>query len=323
MTLGTLTLVIALLLAAGSAQAQPSKVYRIGVLEMSVSGNAANIDALRKGLRELGYEEGRNFAFEFRSADGRGDRFPALAKELVREKVDVIVTRGTPAVTAAKAATTVIPIVMTSASDPVGTGIVQGLARPGGNVTGLASLSAELAAKRLGLLREILPRLARLAIISNLGNPALVRVRESFVSAGRPVGIEIHSFDARNADDLARAFEAAAQNHMEAVDITVDTVTLTNRQRIAELAVKHRLPTMFPSHEFVDAGGLMSYGADYAEQYRRAATFVDRILKGAKPSELPIEQTSKFGLTINLKTARALGLTLPQSLTLRADHLIQ
>jgi putative ABC transport system substrate-binding protein len=325
--LGRLALGVALsLVAVAGASAQPpaNRLYRIGVLETtSLTRNAANIEALKQGLGELGYIEGRNFVIEYRSADGRPERYRDLVADLVRLKVDVIMTRGTPAALAAKAATATIPIVMTSSGDPVATGIVPGLAQPGGNVTGLSAMVGELGGKRLELLKLALPGLARVGHISNRSNPAFINAWPVVEQAARSLRLEVFVLDVRKPEDLEPAFDAAAGRRADAVVITLDSVTLTHYQRITELAVKHRLPSISPAREFAEAGSLMSYGTNYADLYRRSATYVDRIFKGAKPGDLPIEQASKFELVINLRAARALGVTLPQTLTLRADHLIR
>jgi putative tryptophan/tyrosine transport system substrate-binding protein len=307
------------------AEAQQSgKMYRIGVLEtMSATLNTANLDAFRQGLRELGYEERRDFVIEYRSADGRPERFPGLATELVRLKVDLIVTRGTPAVLAAEKATGSIPIVMATSADPTRFGIVSSLARPGGNVTGLSTIAVELAGKRLELLKEAIPRITRIALLGNMSNPASTSNWRQIEVAARSLGLEPQLLDVRVPEDFARAFDTAIKHRADAVQVTNDTLTQTNLRRIVDLSAKHRLPSIFASREFVDAGGLMAYGPNFTDLYRRAATYVDKILKGAKPADLPIEQPTKFELVINLKTAKALGLTIPQSLLVRADELIQ
>jgi putative tryptophan/tyrosine transport system substrate-binding protein len=307
------------------ALAQPAgRVWRIGVLELtSATLNAANLEALRKGLRELGYVEGRNLAIDYRSADGRSDRFADLAAGLVRDKVDVIVTRGTPAVMAAKDATASIPIVMAASGDPLRTGVVAGLARPGGNVTGLSAFTLELLAKRIEILREAVPGLTRIGYLHNMGNPVAPRQWDELNAAAPALGIELELLDVRKLEDLAPAFAAATAQRAHALVIGNDTVTHVNRQHLVELAARHRLPAMYLAREFVDAGGLMTYGVSYPDLYRRAATFVDKIFKGAKPSDLPIEQPIKFELIVNLKTAKALGLTISESFLLRADGVIE
>jgi putative ABC transport system substrate-binding protein len=299
---------------------QAGKVYRIGVLEMTpVALNAANLEAFRQGLRELGYVERQNYAIEYRSADGRPERFPDLA----RLKVDLIVTRGTPAALAAKNATRTIPIVMATSGDPVGTGAVSGLARPGGNVTGLSTLNREVFGKRFGLLREAIPGMARLAVVENLSNTTFVTQRRQIEVAARSLGFQPQFLDVRTPEDLGRAFDTAIKQRADAVFVGPDTLTQTNVGRIVDLSAKHRLPSIYSSREFVEAGGLMAYGVSYPEQYRRAATYIDKIFKGAKPGDLPVEQPTKFEFVINLKTAKALGLTIPQSLLQRADQVIE
>jgi putative ABC transport system substrate-binding protein len=315
----------AVLLAAPlAAEAQQSgKGWRIGVLEGTpVAPNAANLEAFRQGLRELGYVERRDYEIEYRSADGRTDRFPDLVAELVRLKVDLIVTRGTTGALAAKNATRTIPIVMATSGDPVAVGLVASLARPGGNVTGLSSINAELVGKRLGLLKEAIPGIARIAVVLNLSNPTLVTQRKQIEVAARSLGFQAQLLDVRKPEDLRRAFDTAVKQRADAVHVGLDFLAQSNLGRIVDLAAKHRLPTIYSTRDFVDAGGLMAYGVSRLEMYRHAATYVDKIFKGAKPGDLPVEQPTKFELVINLKTAKALGLTIPQSLLLRADEVI-
>jgi putative tryptophan/tyrosine transport system substrate-binding protein len=303
---------------------QPSRVYRIGVLELSpAASNAANFDALRKGLRELGYVEGQNLVLDYRSADGGAERFPQLAAELLRLNVDLIVTRGTPAVMAAKNATGTVPIVMAASAEPVETGVVARLARPGGNVTGLSALSTELVAKRLELLRETVAGIRRIALLANMENPAVPSQWEEFKTAAPLLGFEAQLLDVRKSEDIARAFHTAIAQRADAIFVQNDTVTLTNRRQLVELAAKHRLPAMYNNREWIDAGGLIAYGVSYPDLYRRAAIFVDKIFKGATPADLPVEQPTKFELVINLKTARALGLDMPPPLLARADEVIE
>jgi putative ABC transport system substrate-binding protein len=323
--IGLVILTLSLVVAPFAVEGQPTgKVYRIGVLEtVSSTLNTANLDAFRQGLRELGYVEGQNFVIEYRSADGQPERFPGLATELVRLKVDLIVTRGTPAVLAAKKATGSIPIVMASSADPAGYGIVSGLARPGGNVTGLSTIGVELAGKRLELLKEAIPRIARIAQLANMSSPASASQWPQIEVAARSLGLEPQLLDVRASEDFARAFDTAIKQRADAVSVANDTLIQTNRRRIVDLSAKHRLPSIFGSREFVDAGGLMAYGPNFTDLYRRAATYVDKIFKGAKPGDLPVEQPTKFELVINLKTAKALGLTIPQTLLQRADQVIE
>ena len=279
--------------------------------------------AFRQRLRELGYVDGQNIAFEVRSAEGRAERLPDLAADLVRLKVDVIVAGGTPAPLAAKRATTAIPIVMASAGDPVGSGLVASLARPGGNVTGLSLLVPELGGKRLQLLKEVVPGVSRVAVLWNAANPYPVLVWRQTEAAARALGVHLQSLDVRGPDDLEGAFAAATRGRAGALITVEDPLTFGQRKRIVDFAARARLPAMYGFREFVDAGGLMSYAASLADLSRRAATYVDKILKGAKPADLPVEQPTKFELVINLKTAKALGLTIPPSVLIRADQVIQ
>ena len=310
--------------AAWPLAARAQSAYRIGVLETtSAALNAANFDALRQGLRQHGYIEGQNLVIEYRSADGRAERFPDLAAELVRLNVDLIVTRGTPAIFAAKNATKTIPVVMAASGDPLGAGVVAGLARPGGNVTGLSAFVTELQAKRLELLREMVPRINRIAALLNMSSPAEPPQWEKTKVAARTLGIEPQLLDVRKPEDLGRAFETAIRQRADALVVGINVLTQANRRPIADLAMKHRLPAIYASREFVDAGGLVVLGVSYPDLYRRAATYVDKILKGAKPADLPIEQPTKFELIINLKTAKALGLDVPPTLLGRADEVIE
>jgi putative ABC transport system substrate-binding protein len=308
-----------------AAKAQPvGKVYRIGVLEaVPVASNAANLRAFRQGLRELGYVEGQNFVIEYRSADGRAERFPDLVIELIRLNVDVIVTRGTPAALAAKHATRTIPIVMASSGDPVATSIVASLAHPGGNVTGLSAFAVAIQTKQLELLREMVPQLERITFLFNMGNPVLQAQWQEAGPAARSMGLQPQLLDVRVARDLDPAFDAAVRQRASALIIGIDTLTQENRGQIVEALARRHLAAISREREFVDAGGLMSYGVHYADLYRRAAAYVDRILKGAKPGDLPIEQPTKLELVINLKTAKALGLTIPPSVLARADEVIE
>jgi putative ABC transport system substrate-binding protein len=303
---------------------QVQRVYRVGMLEtISPALNAANFDAFRQGLRALGYVEGENLVIEYRSADGDASRFPALATELVRLQVDVLVTRGTPAALAAKHAAGSIPVVMAAIGDPLGVGVVASLARPDGNVTGLSAFATELSGKRVELFREMLPGITRLAALLNMGNPLFPPQWEVTETVARSLGIEPQLLDVRKSEDIGRLFDAAITSRADALVVGADGVTQANRQSIIELATKHRLPTMYPSREFVDAGGLISYGVSYPHLYYRASGFVDKIFRGAKPGDLPVEQPTKLELVINLKTAQALGLTLSPMFLFRADEVIQ
>jgi putative tryptophan/tyrosine transport system substrate-binding protein len=319
--LGTLT--GGLLSTRPAAEAQPvGKVYRIGMLERtSPTVNAANLDAFRGGLRDAGYVEGKNFVIEYRSAEGRDDQFPGLATDLVRLKVDLIVTRGTPAALAAKNATGTIPVVITGLADPVGQGIVASLARPGGNITGVSAIVTELYAKRVELLRELLPKASRIAALFNMSNPSLPPAWKEIETAARSLGIQPQLLDVRKAEDLRPAFDGAVRQRADALVVGLDTLTQASQRVIVDLAARHRLPAAYASMEF--AGGLVIYGVNYPDHYRRAATFADRIFKGTQPGDLPVERPTKFELVINLKTAKALGLTIPQSLLQRADQVIE
>jgi putative ABC transport system substrate-binding protein len=304
-----------------SAQ-QSEKVYRIGMLERtSTAINAANLDGFRQGLRELGYAEGKNYVIEYRSADGRDERFPGLAAELVRLKVDLILTRGTPAALAAKNATGTIPVVITGVGDPVGQGIVAGLPRPGGNVTGLSATVTEIYPKRVELLRELVPGAARMAALFNMSNPAIPPAWKQVETAARSVGIQAQLLDVRKPEDLEPAFDAAMRQRADALVVGLDTLTQANQRLIVDLAATHRLPAIYASMEFV--GGLVAYGVNYPNMYRHAARFADKIFKGAKPADLPVEQPTKFALVINLKAAKALGLQVPPSLLAVADEVIE
>jgi putative ABC transport system substrate-binding protein len=327
LTIARLSTVVALLLltAPFATGAQPAgEIYRIGMLETrSAVLNAANIDAFRQGLRELGYTEGQNLEIVYRSSDGRDGRFPGLASELVRLKVDLILTRGTPAALAAKSATRTIPVVMAASGDPVASGLVASLGRPGGNITGLSLFNVEMYAKRVELLKELLPKLARIAGIFNMGNPVTAPQWNVVEASARSLGIQAQLLDVRRPEDLPRAFDAAAKQRAQALIVGLDGVTQGNLRPIAERAARQRLPSIYGAKEYVDFGGLITYGASDPSMYRRAATFVDKIFKGANPADLPVEQPTTFELVINLKTAKALGLTISPSLLGRADQVIE
>jgi putative ABC transport system substrate-binding protein len=316
---------LSLVAAPPAADAQQARtVYRIGMLETrSTELNAANVDAFREGLGELGYREGHNLQIAYRSSDGRDERFPALAAELVALKVDLILTRGTPAALAAKNATGTIPVVMAASGDPVGSRIVTSLGRPGGNVTGLSSGITESFPKRVELLAELLPGLKRIAAILNMGNPVVPPQWSIIETSARALGIEAQLLDVRRPGDLQGAFDAAAKRRAEALVVGLDGVTQANLRPIAELAAKQRLPSIYPAKDYAKLGGLMAYGSSDFHMYRRAAAFVDKIFKGAKPADLPVEQPMKWELVINLKTAKALGRTIPASVLARADEVIQ
>jgi putative ABC transport system substrate-binding protein len=314
-----------LLAAPFTAEAQHAgKIYRVGMLETrSATLNAANVDAFRQGMRELGYKQGQNLEIVYRSADGRDERFPALAGELVRLKVDLILTRGTPAALAAKRATGSIPVVMAASGDPVGSRIVTSLARPGGNITGLSSGITESFPKRVELLAELLPGLKRIGAILNMGNPVVPPQWDVVEASARSLDIEPHLLDVRRPEDLPGAFDEAAKQRAQALVVGLDGVTQANLRSIAELAAKQRLPSIYPAKDYAKLGGLMTYGSSDFDMYRRAAGFVDKIFKGAKPADLPVEQPTEWEFVINLKTAKILGLTIPPSLLARADQLIE
>jgi putative ABC transport system substrate-binding protein len=300
---------------------QAATIPRLGLL--ADSGDARLWEPLRQGLRDLGYVEGKNIVLEYRRSEGRSERLPDLAAELVRLKVDIIVTEGTPATVAAKRATTTIPIVMANTGDPLSSGLVSSLGQPGGNVTGLTGLGAGLATKRLSLLKEAVPKLSRLAFLWNPASPAQ-RSHFNEVQAGaRSLGVTLQALEVRSGDELERAFATMVRERPSALLITGELVHQRHIDRIVAFASKSRLPAMYQYKENVEAGGLMSYGSNYSDQRRRAAVYIDKILKGAKPADLPVEQPTKFELVINLKTAKALGLTIPQSLLQRADQVIE
>ena len=300
---------------------QVGRIYRIGLLEaVPAAQNAANLDALRKGLRDLGYVEGRNLIIEYRSAEGRAERFPDLASELVRLRVDLIVTRGTPAALAAKDATETIPLLMATMGDPHA--IVTSFAHPGGNITGVTTFSTELTAKRIELVKEMVPNLSRVGLLHNMGNPAAPPEWEETKRAARALGLHAELLDVRRQEDLRRAFELAVRQHVDALVIGPDGLTQMHQQTILDFVARNRLPAAWPAREFVEAGGLIAYAVNYPDLYFRFASFIDKIFKGGKPSEIPVEQPMKFELVINLKTAKALGITVPKSLLLRADDLI-
>ena len=309
-----------------SAQ-QPKKVSRIGFLSASdPAGESTRSEAIRLALRELGYIEGQNIAIEYRYAEGKIDRLPELAAELVRLKVDVIVVAGGDVlIRAAKSATKTIPIVLTGAgADPVEAGFVESLARPGGNVTGVTFLSRELGGKRLELLKEAVPKIARVAVLNDpAATGSALELKEDLPVAARSLGLTIQPWEVRAADDFERVFAALNKDRTDGLYVLGGTLMGANRKRIAGFALKSRLPSVYQSSEAVDDGGLMSYGADRADSYRRVAYYVDRILKGAKPADLPVEQPTKFELVINLKTAKQIGLTIPPEVLARATRLIR
>lgn len=306
---------------------QPKKVPRIGYLALlPAAADADRAEAILLALRERGYIEGRNIAIEYRYGEGKQDRLPPLAAELVALKVDVIVVAGPdPVVQVAMKATKTIPIVMTGlGSDPVYVGLVKSLAQPSGNVTGLTLLRGELGGKRLELLKEAVPKLARVAVLYSATTPGSAReLKEVLPPAARALGLTIHSWQVRTADEFGKAFAALNKQRPDGLYVPGGSLMGANRERIADLAIKNRLPSMYSNGPAVDAGGLMSYGADVTDGYRRVAYFVDRILKGAKPSDLPVEQPMKFELIVNLKTAKQIGLTIPPELLARVNRLIK
>lgn len=319
-----LAAIVALALFAATlvVEAQP-KVHRVGVLTPGPASRSPGFDAFVQGLRDLGYVEGRNIIIEYRSADDKLERLPALAAELVRINVDVIVAVPTPAVQAAKNATTTIPIVFSGVSDPVNFGLVASLARPGGNLTGQTNTAPDVSGKRLQLLKEIVPRASRVAVLWNAANPIIARqVRETEVAA-HALGTELSLAEIRGADDLESAFRTITAGRVDGLVVLADFLTMEHQGRITTLAAKHRLPTISEFREFAASGGLMAYGPSIPAAARRTAAYVDKILKGAKPGELPVEQPTKFDLVINLKTARMLGVTIPQSILLRADQVLE
>jgi putative ABC transport system substrate-binding protein len=302
---------------------QSGKLRTIGFLGPNTRSGASDwVAALAQRLRELGWMEGRSVTIEYRWAEGREERLAEIADEFVRLKVDVIVTSGTPAVMASKQATSVIPIVFATAGDPVGSGLVASLARPGGNVTGLATLVADLAGKRLELLREIVPDLGRLAIMGNASNPFTVLELNEVQAAAGTLGLEVVTLEIRRAQDIAPAFEAL-KGRVDALYVCTDALANTNRIRISTSALGVRLPTMHGSRDYVESGGLMSYGPNYPDLFRRSADYVDKILHGAKPGDIPVEQPTKYELVLNLTTAKALGLTVSPTLLARADEVIE
>ena len=317
--------VVVLLAVAVIAEAQQqAKVPKIGFLVgPSRSFFASRMESFQQGLHSLGYIEGKNIAIEYRFAGGKADRLPTLAAELVALNVDVIVTSATPSVLAAKKATSTIPVVFVSVTDPVASGLVTSLARPGGNITGLTILAPELSGKRLELLKEAVPNVTRVAFLWNPANPAQAPQWREAQAAAQALGLRLQSLEVRSFNDFDSAFEAALRERARALIASPEPLINTHLKRIVEFAAKNRLPAMYAGPEVVDAGGLMSYSPDYTYQYRRAATYVDKILKGAKPADLPVEQPKKFELVINLKTAKQIGLTIPQRVLGRADKVIR
>ncbi len=322
-------LTLSLILAPLAAAQQAAKIARIGFLATGSLGSPetqATFDAFRQGLRERGYVEGQNILIEYRAADGKIERFPGLATELARLKVDVILAANTPAARAVQQATTTIPIVVPVIGDPVGDGLVASLARPGGNITGLTFLGPELVPKRLELLKQALPKVSRVAALwhrdafSERTTRDMLKATEA---AARTLGVQLQLVEVRGPNEFDRAFSTMISERADALIVFPSTMLFNERKRIVDLAAKHRLPSMSQAREFVELGGLIAYGASITDLFRRAATYVDKILKGAKPADLPVEQPTKFELVINLKTAKALSLTIPQSVLGRADQVIE
>jgi putative ABC transport system substrate-binding protein len=309
---------------ASFAQPRPAKIARIGFLGLgsATSSYAIQVDALRAGLRDLGYVEGKNIVIEYRWADGKYDQLPELAAELVRLKVEVLVTHGTPGVLAAKGASTTTPIVMAAAADPVANGLVASLARPGGNVTGCSYFAPELHAKRLELLKQALPRITLVAALLNPDNSSFVPLLKETRIEADLTKVALRQFDVRDPGEFESVFSAMAKGRVDAVVVFDDPMLIANRRAIADLAARHRIPSV-GQKEFAEAGGLIGYGQILVELFRRTGYFVDRILKGAKPADLPVEQASKFEMVVNMKTAKALGVTIAQSVLARADRIIE
>ena len=320
-----LTLCALLFALSFSAHAQqPAKIPRIGVLAgSSAAGEAPRVEAFRQGLRDLGHFEDKNIAIEYRYANARFDKLPALADELIQLKVDVLVVSTTAAVQAAKNATRTIPIVFFGVYDPVAAGLIDSLARPGGNVTGFTNIATMLAGKRLELLKETVPKLARVAVLYDPKCPGCVPQWNESQRQARELGLQLHSMEVSSADKLEAAFKEAVKARSAALAVTADPFANANRKQIADLATKARLPAIYPWGEFVDSGGLMSYGPNFAAVGRDAARYVDKILKGAKPADLPVEQPTKFELVINLRTAKSLGLAIPPVVLMRAERVIK
>jgi len=322
--LSILVVVVLLAFAVIAEAQQPAKVPRIAYFSAgSASSQASRLDVFRQGLRDLGYAEGKEIVIEQRYADGKLDRVAALATELVRLKLDVIVTGGPAATRAAKEATATIPIVMGFDYDPVGSGVVASLARPGGNVTGLSSLAPEISGKQLELLKELLPRLSRVAILGNSTEPGIGQLRKEAELVAGAFKVNLQYLDVLAPKDIGTAFQAASKGRAEALLALSSFVIISERAQIADLAIKNRLPAIYPWPEFVEDGGLMTYGPSSNDLFRRAATYVDKILKGAKPADLPVEQPTKFEFVINLKTAKQIGLTIPPNVLARADKVIK
>ena len=321
--LSVIAFVLAVLGAVAEAQ-QPKKLARAGFLGATfASTESARIEAFRQGLRDLGYVEGKSIVIEYRWAEGKLDRLPGLAAELVRLNVDVIVAGGSTSTGAARKATSTIPIVMAQVNDPIGSGFVASLARPGGNITGLSTLAPELSGKQLELLKEILPRVSRVAVFGTSTAPGNAQALKGIESAAKVFGTDLQYYDVLSESDFESSFVAANKGGAGAALVLSSPVLNSRRKQIANIAIKYRLPAIYFNQEFVDDGGLIFYGADAVDLHRRAATYVDKILKGAKPADLPVEQPTKFELVINLKTAKQIGLTIPPNVLARADRVIK
>jgi ABC-type uncharacterized transport system substrate-binding protein len=320
-----LTLCAVLVALCSFAQAQqPTKISRIGRLAIaSQSAESARIEAFRNGMRDLGYVEGKNIVVAWRFADGKLDRLPAQAAELVRLKLEIIVSSGSTPTRAARAATSTIPIVMCNDNDPVGDGFVASLARPGANISGLSNFAPELSGKRLEILREVLPKLSRVAVMGTSTNPAYAQVIKEVELAAKALGVKLQNLDVLDSKDIEAAFRAASKGRADGVLVLTSATLVPQRVQLAELAVKNRFPVMYSNSQYVEAGGLMFYGANVLDLDRRAATYVDKILKGAKPADLPVEQPTKFEFIINLKAAKQIGLTIPPNVLARADWVIK
>jgi putative ABC transport system substrate-binding protein len=307
----------------GAQAQQTGNVRRIGILDTTTRELNKDIAALFKGLRAFGYVEGQNLIVEYRSADGRNERLPELVSELLRLNLDLIVVRGTPEIIAIKNADSKIPIVMSAVVDPVGLGLAASLNHPGGNITGMSSMVTELEAKPLEILKEIVPAMKRMALLGDFRNSAVAMQWDEVQTAARSLALQVQRFDVRNSEDISRAFEATVGDHVDAIRIGVDGTTRPNRRLIIELASKYKLPAIYAAREFAIDGGLIAFAADYADLYLRTATIVDKVLKGANPADIPVEQPTKFDLVVNLKTAKFLGLTVPYVLVARADEVIE
>ena len=314
-------LLVANACAAATQQTKPPEVALLG--GGSGSGNAGRIEAFRQGLRELGYTEGKNILFEQRWADGKLDRLATFAAELVRVKTDIIVSAGPTVTRALKKITSTIPIVMGFDDDPVGSGFVASLARPGGNITGLSTLSPELSAKQLELLKEILPKISRVAVVGSSAHPGTSQTLKEMKSTSTAFGVQILYIELQGPNDIESAFGAARKGHADAVVVLTSVVTNSNRKPIVDIAAKNRLPAIYYTAEWVESGGLLTYGANFPDLFRRAATYVDKILKGAKPGEIPVEQARKFELIVNLKAAKEIGLVISPNVLARADRVIK